>query len=294
MDAALVGEGVAADDRLVVLHRKRRHRRHQLGGAGQHRVVDLASVGQGVGPGAQRHHHLFQSGVAGALAQAVHRAFDLPGAAGETGERVGHRQPEVVVAVGGKDRLVGVGHPLADGFEHRLVLRRGGEADGVGQVDRGRAGADRHLDAAAKVVERRAGRVHRRPFDVGHEVARLRHRARDDLQHLRLALVHLMGEVDRRGRDEGVDARSRGVAHRLAASGDVALDGAGEAGHGGGLGLPGDGADRLEIADRGDGKAGLDDVDAHRVEQGGDFELALEAHGGAGGTARRRAMWCRR
>ena len=37
-----------------------------------------------------------------------------------------------------------------------------------------------------------------------------------------------------------------------------------------------------EVAVRGDGKAGLDDVDAHGVEQFGDFELFLMRHGGAG------------
>src|SRR4030081_2955938 len=48
------------------------------------------------------------------------------------------------------------------------------------------------------------------------------------------------------------------------------------------LGAPGDLADRLEVAFGGDREAGLDDVDAHVVEHFGDFELLLEAHGGAG------------
>ena len=48
------------------------------------------------------------------------------------------------------------------------------------------------------------------------------------------------------------------------------------------LGALGDFVDRGEIAVRGDRKSGLDDVDAHLVEQFGDFELLLVGHGGAG------------
>ena len=48
------------------------------------------------------------------------------------------------------------------------------------------------------------------------------------------------------------------------------------------LGALGDLVDGLEIAVRGDREAGLDDVDAHGVEQLGDFDLLLVGHGGAG------------
>ena len=48
------------------------------------------------------------------------------------------------------------------------------------------------------------------------------------------------------------------------------------------LGALGDFVDGGEIAVRGDRKTGLDDVDAHLVEQLGDFELLLVGHGGAG------------
>ena len=71
-------------------------------------------------------------------------------------------------------------------------------------------------------------------------------------------------------------------AHRFGAAIDVLEGGAGETGDAGVLDAPGDRRDRLEIAVGGDREAGLDDVDAHRVEEIGDFELFLQRHRGAG------------
>ncbi len=48
------------------------------------------------------------------------------------------------------------------------------------------------------------------------------------------------------------------------------------------LGALGDLVDGHEVAFRGDRETGLDDVDAHLVEQLGDLELLLMGHGGAG------------
>ena len=79
-----------------------------------------------------------------------------------------------------------------------------------------------------------------------------------------------------------MDAAAPGEFHRLRTAVDVLGIGARQAGDDGVLGAAGDFAHRLEIAFRGDGKAGLDDVDAHVVEHLGDHELLLEGHGRAG------------
>jgi O-acetyl-ADP-ribose deacetylase (regulator of RNase III) len=76
-----------------------------------------------VGARAHRHHDLFERGVAGALAEAVDRALDLARAGQHRGERVGHGQAEVVVAMHRPHHLVGVGHAL-DQLAHG-----GGELD---------------------------------------------------------------------------------------------------------------------------------------------------------------------
>ena len=123
VDAGLVGEGVLADDRLVVLDREGGDRRHQLRGAHQERRVDVGVEGQHVGAGPDRHHDLLERGVAGALAEAVDRALDLPRPADDAAERVGDRQPEVVVAVGREDHLVGVRHALEEHPDQRRGTR---------------------------------------------------------------------------------------------------------------------------------------------------------------------------
>ena len=166
VDAGLVGEGVAADDRLVELHRERRRRRHQLRGARQHGGVDLGPERQHIVPHAHRHHELFERGVAGPFADTVDGAFDLPRAAVHAGQRIRHRHAEVVVAVHGEARLVGVRHGLAQCGDELEVFLRHRVADRVRDIDGGGAGLDRRLNAAAQEVELGAGAVLGRPLDV--------------------------------------------------------------------------------------------------------------------------------
>ena len=60
------------------------------------------------------------------------------------------------------------------------------------------------------------------------------------------------------------------------------------------LGALGDLVDGGEVAVGGDRKAGFDDVDAHVVEQFGDFEFLLVRHGGAGTLLAVAQAWCRK
>jgi hypothetical protein len=150
VDARLVGEGVTPNDRLVVLDRKRRHRRHQLRCPRQQLGIDAGGERQHVGAGAQRHDDLFQRRVAGPLADAVDGAFDLPGTGGDAGQRVGHRKAEIVVAMGREHDLVGAGHPGAQHGDEGGIFLRHRVADGVGNIDGRGAGLDRRLAAAAQ------------------------------------------------------------------------------------------------------------------------------------------------
>ena len=104
----------------------------------------------------------------------------------------------------------------------------------------------------------------------------------DPLDHLVLRQVR-DGAVQRRGADEGVDARPPGAFHRVPAAVDVGQLRAGQPADHGLLAALRDLGDGAEIAFGGDGKPRLDDVDAHVVQQLGDLELFLVGHCGAGG-----------
>jgi hypothetical protein len=104
------------------------------------------------------------------------------------------------------------------------------------------------------------------------------------------ALVDLLGvelelelAVQRRGTDEGMDALLGRRPERLAGTIDVAVGGAGETADHAVLDDLGDLVDGVEVAFRRDREAGLDDVDAHRLEDLGDAELLVDGHRAARG-----------
>ena len=282
VDAALVGEGVLADDGLVVLHRKAGDGRDIAAGPGDVLGLDACVIAQPVSAHLQRHDHFFQGGVAGPLAHAVDGDLHLPGPALHAGQAVGHGQAQVVVAVCGEDHAVGAGDVLDQVAEHRLVLGGIGVAHGVGDVDGGGAGADGGLHAASQEVALGAGGVLGRPFHVAAQVAGVGDRPGHHFEH-RLGLhLQLPLHVDRAGGDEGVDTAPLCRPDGLGAALDVRLPGAGQAADralGDDLGDPPDG---LEVAVGGDGKARLDDVDPHVLEDLGQFQLLVQGHGGAG------------
>ena len=282
MDAELVGEGVLADDRLVVLDREGGDRRDQLRGAHQQRRVDIGVVGQHVAAGLDRHDDLFERRIARPLAEAVDGAFDLAGAADHAGERVGDRHAEIVMAMGREDHRAGIGHPLDQHADQGAELLRRGVADRVGDVDGRGPRLDRRLDHPAEEIVLGAGGVHRRPLDVVGVVARPRHRRDHPLMHLLLVELELELPVERRGADEGVDALPLGMDERFGGAVDVAGGGPGQPADHRPLDPLGDFRDRFEVAVGGDRKAGFDDVDAHLVEELGDLDLLLERHRCAG------------
>src|SRR5262249_32524169 len=79
-------------------------------------------------------------------------------------------------------------------------------------------------------------------------------------------LLQLVLHVHRRGGDEGMDAALLGRLDRLGAAVDVLERGAREPANDRVLGATGDFLHRGDVAVGGDGKAGLDDVDAQLVE----------------------------
>ena len=102
------------------------------------------------------------------------------------------------------------------------------------------------------------------------------------VEHVLAGHVELVLEMDVRGRDEDVDARTGRLVDRLERLIDVLLAGAREAQHdrfGHGLTYA---LHRLEVAGRGSGEAGLDNIDVEPFELARDRDLLLDVHGRAG------------
>src|SRR4051794_26843011 len=130
--------------------------------------VDARADLEVVGARPQRHDDLLQCRVAGALADAVDGALDLPRAVLDPGQGIGDGHAEVVVAVGAEDDP-----PLADRrelfdqvAEDLAIGFRRGVADGVGEVDRRRAGLDRRLRDLLEEFQLRSAGVLGAELDV--------------------------------------------------------------------------------------------------------------------------------
>ena len=278
VDARLVGEGVLADDRFVGRELDAGDRGEQARSAEKLLRPDVVRAAETVGARAQRHDDLLEGRVAGALADAADRALDLARAGTDAGQRVGHAEPEVVVAMHGQDRPMYVGHARVYGVNHRVKLIRCRVADGVGQVDDGGAGVDDRLGHAAEEVEVRAEGVLGAEFHFRALVARVGHHASRLVKRLLTGELELELQVQVARGDEGVDARMHRLAERPRRGIDVLLQRAGEAGDGRLLHGARDGGDGLGIARRGDGEARLDNIDPQRLELQRHANLLVEVH----------------
>ena len=278
-----MGEGVGADDRLVGLHGHARDALHEVGGAGELGRDDAGMRIELVAVHPDRHDDLLERGVARALAEAVDRALDLPGAVTDAGHRESGRHAEVVVGVDRDRDVLDADDVVGDALDAATEVLGELVAGGVGDVDDGRARVDDRLDHALE--ERLVGAagvlgVELHVIDVALGVLDAVHGALDALV---LGDVELLVEVLRRHAEPGVDAGALGGLQCLGGTVDVLLDGAREADDDGIV--PREAADLLhgaEVARGRDGKAGLDDVDVHAEKLLGDDELLLGVHARTG------------
>ena len=179
-----MAEGVGAHDRLVGLYHHAGALRDQAAGAVDLRGVQVSAEVEEVGAGLDGHNHLLQGGVPGPLADAVDAGLHLAGAGAHGGQAVGHRKPQVIVAVDGDHGLMDIGHVLLDATDELPELLRDGVAYGIGDVDRGGAGLDALGQHAEDVIGLGAGGVHRGELHIGAVLLGVRHLAAGHLQHL--------------------------------------------------------------------------------------------------------------
>jgi hypothetical protein len=281
MDARLVGERIGTDDRLVRLDRKTGDRADQARRLGDVLGDDPGLIRQQIVAGAQRHHDLFHGRVAGALADAVDGALDLARARLDRAQRVRHAESQIVVAMHRDHRLVDVRHAVPDHPDQIGEFLGVGVAHRVRDVDRGGAGLDRALDAAAQEIVLGARPVLAGPFHVVAVAPRAGHAVDHRLVHLLGRLLQLDRHVQRAGRDEGVDAFPGSGLERLGGAVDVGAAGARQRADHAVLDLLGDLVDRAKVALGRDRESSLDHVHAHLLEQIGDLQLLGDGHRGA-------------
>ena len=286
VNAAGVGEGVLADDRLAALHRQAAHPGDQLGGLHdllRHHAAGVTAVN--VVARLERHDDLLERGVAGSFADAVDGALDLPRSGLDGGERVGHGHAKVIVTMHADDRLAGLKlrHGAVQVRDQFAELPRHGPADGVGDVHRRRAGIDGRLADLDEEIRLGAGSILRRKLDVGDEFAGALHAIDGELDDLALCLAEFELAVQLGRGEEDMDAslfagRRDGLAGRL----NVPWHTAGEAGDGRSLDFPGDGVDGGEVALADHREAALDHVHLQPGELPRDLEFLAQRHRGAG------------
>ena len=282
VDAGLVGEGIAADDRLVPLDLDAGDVGDQPAGGHQPLGVDAGFGIIEVGPGAQGHDHFLQGAVAGPFADAVDRALDLPGARFDARQAVGHGQAQVVVAVHADDGLVDIRHAVAQAADHAPHVGGRGIADRVGNVHRVGPRVDCRLDHPAQEVDLGAGCVLGREFDVVAVAGRPADPGHGPLDDLLLVHLELEFTMDGAGGQKDVDPRRFGRFEGFPGPIDVGVVAAGQAADHRSADRLGHLADSLEVAGRSDRESGFDDVDS-QVHQGlGNLHLLAQVHARAG------------
>jgi len=199
-----------ADDRLVHLHRLAGKGREHLAGRVELAGVDIDRVRHAVGPHVERHHNLFERGVAGAFADAIDRALDLTCTALYRGERVGHAEAEVVMAMRAEHDLVGIRHTADDAREEVHGFVGCAVTNRVRQVDRGRARLDDRFDDAAQEVEIAARCIFRRELHIVGVMPRVADRVDRRFEALLAADAQLRLQVEIRRGDERVNPPLRG------------------------------------------------------------------------------------
>jgi hypothetical protein len=178
------------------------------------------------------------------------------------------------------DGVLDVRDVVEEILDERAVFVRRGVADGVGDIDRGRAGFDDGLRHLSQELRLGARGVLGRELDV----LAVAERALDAFHGAfeNLALRHLEFELAMDGArgEEHVNARAvaRGF-HGFGGAVDVLIDAAGQPGDARALDLAGDGFHGLEIAVAGDREARLDDVHAQPGQLPRDLEFLADVHG---------------
>ena len=142
VNARFMGEGVNANNLFFCLHLYAGEVGHQFARAEELFGVNTRVRGKMIGAGSQRHDNLFQRGIPGAFAQTIQDAINLTNACPNSGLRIGHCQPEIIMAVDLADDVGRRCRSVNDCFAEIPELVGHRIADGVGYVKRSSSAFD--------------------------------------------------------------------------------------------------------------------------------------------------------
>ena len=186
------------------------------------------------------------------------------------------------MAVGGEDDGIAARDALAHGAEELAVLGGGGVADSIRNVDGGGAGLHGDVDHLDEEVEVGAGAVFGGELYVVDEGAGEADGLGGAVEGLGTGDLELGFEVEVGAGEEDVNAVLRGGFEGAGCGFDVLALAAGERGYARAANFLRDGLHGVEVAVRGDGEAGFDDVDAELGKLVGETKLFGVVHGAAG------------
>ena len=278
MDAGFVQEAVGAGNRL--------HRRDFNAGNGADQFRGFIDFfGNDIGLGLikiltriQRHHHFFQRSITGALAETIHRHFDLRCARQHAGQRIGGRHAQIIMAVQGNVHLLHPAHVLLQITNQFKIFLRQSKAHGIWHVNHRRPRLDHrriHLHQKIPIGARRilAGKLH-----IIDKSLRIRHHFHRPCQTLLARDFQLVLKVNIAGCDKRMNPRMFGIFKRLRRAFNIAFHRARQRTDNRLFDRFSHGLHRLEIAIGSNGKARFDHVHAQRFEMLRDRDFVFLVH----------------
>src|SRR6516162_5695498 len=221
MNACFMGKGILAHDGLVALYRDAGDVGYQPARGTEAFRVDGSPEVEEIAAGPHRHDDFLQRAVAGAFAEAVDGALNLPGSFGQGCEAVRHGEPEIIVTVDAEDYFVDAGDGLLQVPENRGILIGNRIPHGIGDVHGGGAGFDGAFDHFGEEIKLGARGILRRELDVVAIFLGPRNALDGPANNFFLGHAQLELAMNRAGGQEDVNARLVRRPHRFPGPVDV-------------------------------------------------------------------------
>src|SRR6204780_5216661 len=279
VNSGFMGEGISTDDRFIRRDANASDRAEHPAGGINFLERDIGGGGVMSLPHVQRHDNFFQRRISGALADAVDGAFDLAGAGGYRGQRIGDREAKIVVAMRAQHYLRMARQCAARGSENLAIFLGRGVADGVREVDDIRAsfgGGSNDFDQEVAIGAAGGFRGKLHVFAV---LAAVKNNSKDIVEGFGARYAQLVLQMQIGSGEKNVQARLGGRFERAERSIHVILTGASQGGDAATSNFGGDGAHGIEVTRRSNGKASFEDVDTQRFQLARQLQLFRAMHG---------------